>query len=140
MWVREATFDRLPEIAGYAADIAKEYKYLLLYGELGAGKTTLTKNIVAALGIDEIVTSPTFSIHNTYRGDDLVVLHSDLYRLGNMTELEQTGFFELLESADVMIIEWANKFGVKDMLARYAEINIIIVDENTRRYEIGVKK
>ncbi|MDR2883738.1 MAG: tRNA (adenosine(37)-N6)-threonylcarbamoyltransferase complex ATPase subunit type 1 TsaE, partial [Deferribacteraceae bacterium] len=59
----------MQQVINEIALLAKDYKYILLNGDLGAGKTTFSKELVAKLGIDEIVTSPTFSIHNTYRGN-----------------------------------------------------------------------
>ena len=76
-----------------------------LSGELGAGKTTFTKGIALALGIEEPVTSPTFTIIKEYRGEKLYLYHMDMYRLsGDLTEL---GLDEYLGKKDgVSVIEW----------------------------------
>ena len=78
---------------------------VLLHGELGAGKTTFTKGIALALGVKEVVTSPTFTIVKEYEGSSLRLYHMDMYRLsGDITEL---GLEEYLGRKDgVSVIEW----------------------------------
>ncbi|MDR0454355.1 MAG: tRNA (adenosine(37)-N6)-threonylcarbamoyltransferase complex ATPase subunit type 1 TsaE [Deferribacteraceae bacterium] len=124
--------------AGEIWRVIKDKRYILLTGELGSGKTTLVRGITRLLGIPDIVSSPTFSIHNTYSAEGIRILHTDLYRLRSVTELEQTGFFELLEFSDYAFIEWADLFNIKDMLKKYAEVNIIKNGETARQYEVGV--
>lgn len=84
---------------------------IALQGDLGAGKTLITKGIAAGLGVDrpEYVTSPTFTIHNRYRGR-LPLDHLDFYRLGDETELEDLGLEEVLGGAGVCVIEWPDRF------------------------------
>lgn len=78
---------------------------LLLSGELGAGKTTLVKGIVAALGSDEVVTSPTFTLCRTY---DTVpaVAHVDCWRLGQLHDLADLALEEMLDEGSVALVEW----------------------------------
>ena len=78
---------------------------IALYGEPGAGKTVLTKGIARGLGIEELVTSPTFTILNVYEGR-AVLYHYDMYRIGDISELDEVGFFENL-GAGVTVVEWA---------------------------------
>lgn len=93
-----------------------------LNGDLGAGKTTLTKSIAKGLGIDDYVTSPTFTIVNEYYGKtDLY--HIDTYRLDDKIDLDYLGFDEYFYSDGVTIVEWAEK--IRDALPEeYMEINI----------------
>ncbi len=86
----------------------------LLIGDLGAGKTTLAKGIVAALGAAPAaeVSSPTFSLVHEY-GDDPKVYHLDLYRLDTVPELETLGFEDLWDEQAVVLIEWGEKFDVE---------------------------
>lgn len=93
-----------------------------LNGDLGAGKTTLTKSIAKGLGIDDYVTSPTFTIVNEYYGKtDLY--HIDTYRLDDMVDVDYLGFDEYFYSDGVTIVEWAEK--IRDALPEeYMEINI----------------
>ncbi|MDF1752232.1 MAG: tRNA (adenosine(37)-N6)-threonylcarbamoyltransferase complex ATPase subunit type 1 TsaE [Verrucomicrobiales bacterium] len=83
---------------------------LALVGDLGAGKTHLSKGIVAGLNSRADVTSPTFSLVNEYRDGKLNVFHFDFYRLESVDELEQIGWEEYLEEDGVLIVEWADKF------------------------------
>jgi len=136
----EYIFDNLKEeeAAENIWPLIKNSRHILLTGELGSGKTALVRNIVFLLGVSDIVSSPTFSIHNSYSTGILKILHSDLYRLKSLIELEQTGFFELVESADYVFIEWADIFSIKEMLKWYAEINITKTGEDGRHYKIKV--
>lgn len=81
---------------------------ITLTGSLGAGKTTLTSALLRHLGVQEPVISPTFTYVNIYHlADGRTVYHFDLYRLKNMQEFEQAGFFEYLYQPDsLVVIEW----------------------------------
>lgn len=81
---------------------------LCLNGDLGAGKTTLTKSIGIGLGVEEYITSPTFALINQYSGR-MPVYHFDVYRLENAEELYDLGFDEYFYGNGVCIIEWADK-------------------------------
>lgn len=81
-----------------------------LSGELGAGKTQLSRGICRGAGVpDEEVSSPTFAIVATYRGR-LLVNHADLYRIGDEDELHATGFHDLVGRAGATLVEWADRF------------------------------
>ena len=80
---------------------------ICLIGDLGTGKTHLTKGIAKGLGIKEHVTSPTFTIVNEYTGR-LTLYHFDVYRVNDPDEIEAIGFDEYIFSDAVSIIEWAN--------------------------------
>jgi len=88
---------------------------LLLTGELGSGKTTLTKGIVAGLGAatEDDVTSPTFTLVHVY-GDgqqaSARVYHADLYRIKNFTDFETLGLEDVFDRPAVLILEWAERF------------------------------
>ena len=77
-----------------------------LEGPLGAGKTTLVKGIAEALGIDEPVTSPSFTLVCSYSGR---LHHVDLYRLEALAEIEDLGLAELMAADAVTVIEWGDK-------------------------------
>lgn len=78
---------------------------IALYGGLGAGKTALTRGIVTGLGMEDCVSSPTFSIVNEYVGK-ISVFHFDMYRIDNWDDLYSVGFFDYLYRG-VLIIEWS---------------------------------
>ena len=86
----------------------KKGDILCLNGDLGAGKTTLTKSIGIGLGVNEYITSPTFALINQYSGK-LPVYHFDVYRLENVEEIYVLGFDEYFYGNGVCIIEWADK-------------------------------
>ena len=83
---------------------------LVLTGDLGAGKTQLTKGIAAGMGIEDDVTSPTFNILMVYDGGELPLYHFDLYRLDDPDQLEDTGLYDLLDGDGVCVIEWGEQF------------------------------
>lgn len=88
--------------------LLKSGDIVCLNGDLGAGKTTMTKSIGIGLDIEEYITSPTFTLINMYRGR-MVVYHFDVYRLENVDELYDLGFDEYFYGDGVCIIEWAEK-------------------------------
>ena len=80
---------------------------VLFFGTLGAGKTTLIKRLIAALGSEEIVTSPTFNYINLYQGDNVKIQHFDLYRLNSWEEVESLGLHEQMGAENsISLIEW----------------------------------
>ena len=83
---------------------------LVLTGDLGAGKTQLTKGIAAALGVDDDVTSPTFNILMVYDGAKMPLYHFDLYRLDDADQLEDIGLYEMLDGDGACVIEWGEQF------------------------------
>ena len=97
----------LAELAGQKI---KEGTVICLEGALGAGKTLFAQNIARTLGAAGEVTSPTFSLMNIYEGI-CPIIHFDLYRLEDVSELEDIGFYEYTDEPDgVVIIEWSDKF------------------------------
>ena len=82
---------------------------VLISGEMGVGKTTLIKEVLLSMKVVENVSSPTFSIINEYiTGQNKIVYHMDLYRIKNISEIEDIGLFEYLESGNLCIIEWGD--------------------------------
>lgn len=80
---------------------------ICLIGDLGAGKTTMTQSLAKAIGVDDYITSPTFTIVNEYEGD-MPLYHFDVYRIGSSEEMYDIGYDEYINSDGVCIIEWAN--------------------------------
>lgn len=96
---------------------------LCLNGDLGAGKTTLTKSIAKALKIDEDITSPTFTIVNEYTEGSIPLYHFDVYRIGEADEMYDIGFDEYINSDGICIIEWSSI--IRDILPKERlEINL----------------
>lgn len=109
---------------------------ILLSGELGAGKTTLTKGIVSGLGAgrEEDVTSPTFTLVHSYRGQ-VQVFHVDLYRVGDSHDLETLGLEDILAEPAVVIVEWPEKLDLRPDWP-VVRIHLGHVDDNSRRMEV----
>lgn len=80
-----------------------------LVGDLGTGKTTLTKAIAEGLGVRERVTSPTFTIVQEYRSGRIPLYHFDVYRLDSGAELQADGADEYFDAGGVCVIEWADR-------------------------------
>jgi tRNA threonylcarbamoyladenosine biosynthesis protein TsaE len=95
----EAFGKKLGELLGPGSVVA-------LFGEMGVGKTALTRGIAAGLGIPEGVSSPTFALVHQYDGR-FPVYHFDMYRVETWDDLYSTGFFDYLDSGGVIIIEWS---------------------------------
>ncbi len=90
--------------------LLREGDVLVLTGDLGAGKTQLTKGIAAGMGVTADVTSPTFTIEMVYHGREMDLDHFDLYRLDRAEQLEDTGLFDVLGADGVCVIEWGEQF------------------------------
>ncbi|MDD4291602.1 MAG: tRNA (adenosine(37)-N6)-threonylcarbamoyltransferase complex ATPase subunit type 1 TsaE [Clostridia bacterium] len=78
---------------------------VLLGGELGAGKTVFTKGIAEGLGVCDLITSPTFALHNSYSGN-LILNHFDFYRITDESELYAVGLEEYFFGGSVCVVEW----------------------------------
>ena len=80
---------------------------IALVGDLGVGKTVFTKGIAKGLGITDNVTSPTFTILESYYDGRMPLHHFDVYRIGDVEEMEEVGFDDCVYSEGITIIEWA---------------------------------
>lgn len=107
-------------------------KIILLNGEMGAGKTTLTKEICKQLRVESHISSPTFSLVNEYETNtNEIIYHFDFYRIENEEEAYHIGFDEYMDSGNWCLIEWP--INVKNLLPLNAtSITIEIIDEDTR--------
>ncbi len=106
---------------------------ILLYGEMGCGKTVLTKGIAAGLKIREEILSPTFTIMNEYKSGRLKLYHFDAYRLVNASQAEETGLSDYIGLDDaVTVIEWPDV--LMPILKNYncKTIRLEYLDENSR--------
>ncbi len=109
--------------SGFAAELTGG-DVVCLYGELGTGKTAFTKGIAKALGVDDCITSPTFTIVNEYEGR-LPLYHFDVYRIASSDEMYEIGFDEYIYSDGVSVIEWSEL--IEDILPE-------------RRYNVRISK
>jgi tRNA threonylcarbamoyladenosine biosynthesis protein TsaE len=112
-------------------------KFVVLRGDLGAGKTTLVKGIAAAFDAasEEDVTSPTFTLIHEYRGPQAILYHIDLYRIDTPRELDTLALDDLRSENSILLIEWGEKFPrlVRD---RDVEISLERKGESGRRIRV----
>ncbi len=115
-------------------------RLVLLRGDLGAGKTTMVKGIVAAwkAAAREEVTSPTFTLVHEYRAGDLRVYHIDLYRVDTVRELETLGLDDFMDANSILLIEWGEKF---ERFRRECDLEIFIerISDQERKVTITSK-
>lgn len=106
---------------------AQPHDLLLLTGDLGAGKTTMTKGIARSLGIRRPVKSPTFTIVREYREGTMPLFHMDMYRLedGDLSSIDMPGY---LAEQGLVVIEWP-QFIIDDLPKDYLELKIKRVDD-----------
>lgn len=81
---------------------------IALIGDLGTGKTALTKSIAEGLGIEDVITSPTFNIVKEYDTGRLPLYHFDVYRIGDIDEMYELGYEEYFYGQGVSVVEWAD--------------------------------
>lgn len=114
---------------------ASKAKVFALVGELGAGKTTFSKELLHQLGVIQHIQSPTFSIINSYDisfGAFKKVFHVDVYRIEDLKELEVLHFTDMFENPEnIVVLEWADK--VKDLIPQDAEWIYFEHDTNETR-------
>lgn len=102
----------LPKVAEKLYAAIGDKKVWLLQGDMAAGKTTFTKSLCDYLGVQDSVSSPTFSLVNHYiseKGKN--IYHFDFYRLDEPEEALDIGFYDYIENGDLSIIEWPEKLG-----------------------------
>ena len=110
--VKKITIKNEKDTRAFGEQLAHDLKagdVLALMGDLGTGKTTLTKYIARELGIMEAITSPTFTIINEYYGGSLPLYHFDVYRLNGIDEMLDLGYEEYFFGEGLCIVEWAEK-------------------------------
>ena len=127
--VLEATINELPKVAEQVLNSLGDKKVVVFRGDLGAGKTTLIKNICNLLQLKDEISSPTFSIVNEYLGfDGDIVYHFDFYRLKEEEEALDLGCDDYFYSGNLCLIEWPER--VENLLPENrVEVEIEIVGE-----------
>ncbi len=132
-------------IAAIVAASARGGDIVLLAGDLGAGKTAFAQGFGAALGIDEPVTSPTFTLVRTYpvpsgHGEVRSFLHADVYRLDHLNEIVDLGLGQLVEDGGVALVEWGDL--AAPVLGDDALLVRLVADEDddqVRRLVVGAE-
>jgi len=112
--------------------LLKEGDVIALSGELGSGKTCMTKGLAVGLGVpeDEVVTSPSFTYMNEYEGRE-TLYHMDVYRLAHLSEFLGIGLDEYLGHDGVAVLEWADRW--PEILPEHTlNVAFVILGEDTR--------
>ena len=94
----------------FAAEL-KPGDVVCLEGDLGAGKTTFTQGLAAALGVEGRVTSPTFCLVQEHRGNGVFLVHMDLYRLHGEEDVVAIGWEDYLADGAILVVEWPERAG-----------------------------
>ncbi len=101
---------------------AKPQDFYTLIGDLGVGKTVFTQGIAAGLGIKEPVNSPTFTVVQVYEGGRMPFYHFDVYRIGDIEEMEEIGYEDYFYGDGLSMVEWGNY--IKELLPERRDILI----------------
>jgi tRNA threonylcarbamoyladenosine biosynthesis protein TsaE len=126
------TMDVLNHVAHDIIKHLTDSKIILFYGEMGAGKTTLIKEICRQLGVTDTMSSPTFSIVNQYHtSDNKIIYHFDLYRIKNTEECLDLGMEEYLFSGNYCFIEWP-EVALPLLPEKHYSLSIKTEKDNTR--------
>ena len=124
------------ETWGLARQFAQELKpgdVVCLEGDLGAGKTTFTQGLAAALGVDGRVTSPTFCLVQEHRSGSTLLVHMDLYRLHDEDDVLAIGWEDYLSEGAILVVEWPERAGsLIPPTAKHIVFTHLDGDENRR--------
>lgn len=132
------SLDELPAITSQLLHIGKDIPVWLFRGQMGAGKTTVIKDLCRHLGVESPVQSPTFSIVNEYEHEDGLVYHFDFYRIKDETEALDLGVEEYFDSGDFCFVEWP------DLISslwpeEYLLLDFQVDESGTRTVEVSRK-
>ena len=116
--------DATKQLAATLAPLLRAGDVILLSGDLGAGKTQFVQGVAAKLGVTGAVTSPTLPLY-----------HFDLYRLESPDELEDIGYFEILDGPGASFVEWGDKFP-DELPYEYLEVDITVNEDETRTFRM----
>jgi tRNA threonylcarbamoyladenosine biosynthesis protein TsaE len=124
------------ELATALAALVQPRDTILLAGDLGAGKTTFTQGFGRALGIDEPITSPTFTLLRHYPDANPPLLHADVYRIEHLQEVIDLGLSELVDEGAVALVEWGD-VAASVLAPDFLEIRIEFgVDDEERHFRL----
>ncbi|CAM4166079.1 tRNA (adenosine(37)-N6)-threonylcarbamoyltransferase complex ATPase subunit type 1 TsaE [Treponema peruense] len=115
--------------------LLKSGDVIAMTGTLAAGKTTITKGIAKALGITDVVTSPTFCLISEYEGTKMPLYHMDVYRLDGPEDFINLGVEDMLDGDGVCIVEWSAKVS-SELPKRTIKIEITPLEDGSRQIKI----
>ncbi|MDD6401096.1 MAG: tRNA (adenosine(37)-N6)-threonylcarbamoyltransferase complex ATPase subunit type 1 TsaE [Lachnospiraceae bacterium] len=108
---------------------AKPGEVFCLHGDLGTGKTVFSQGFGAGLDIEEPISSPTFTILKEYHDGRLPFYHFDVYRIGSEDEMDEIGYYDIIDGDGVCLIEWAEL--IKDILPR--KYTTVTIEKDTEK-------
>lgn len=125
----------LPKVASAIIGLFNQYKLIAFYGQMGAGKTTLIKQICKQLGVDQEVSSPTFALVNEYTTTNKSTLfHFDFYRINNINEVYDIGYEDYFYSGNVCLMEWPEN--IEELLVDDEFVKVIITRDDEQHRTI----
>ena len=127
MEIKIQNIDTIRESAREFIQNIGEHKVFAFYGKMGAGKTTFVKAICEELGVEDVITSPTFAIVNEYEAHDQSIFHFDFYRIKRLEEVYDMGYEDYFYSGSLCFIEWPEL--IEDLLPEDAVK--VTITENT---------
>jgi len=120
-------------VAAALAPFLQPGDVILLDGDLGAGKTTFTQGLARALGVNEVVTSPTFTLMRSYRtSEGFELLHVDVYRLERLSDVADLALPEFLDDGAVAVIEWGQK-AAPALPPDHLQVRFALTDDDAER-------
>ena len=127
----EYTLEEIDRVAKQLID-SFTHSIVAMSGQMGSGKTTLVQAIVSQLGSDENVSSPTFGLVHEYNIPNGKLIHMDLYRLEQQSELEQLGFDDYISTGNLCLIEWP-ELAAKHIQGGCHKLNIEWINDHKRK-------
>ncbi|MCB9033868.1 MAG: tRNA (adenosine(37)-N6)-threonylcarbamoyltransferase complex ATPase subunit type 1 TsaE [Chitinophagales bacterium] len=128
--------DELEPVARYIVERLQDFSTVCLFGEMGAGKTTLVQTIATILNIREQVSSPTYALVNLYQSSIGDIAHLDLFRLNSVEEAEEIGLEDYLYN-NICFVEWSDDFA--DLMPN-KRLNVYISKLNQQSRQIEVEE
>ena len=131
MEIKIQDIEHIREAARKFIEHIGDHRVFAFYGHMGAGKTTFIKAICEALGVDDVITSPTFAIINEYSGKDDTIYHFDFYRIKKLEEVYDMGYEDYFYSGALCFIEWPEL--IEEVLPEDAvKVQILEKEDGTR--------
>ncbi|WP_246834056.1 tRNA (adenosine(37)-N6)-threonylcarbamoyltransferase complex ATPase subunit type 1 TsaE [Pedobacter sp. G11] len=126
----------LPQVASELLEFASKERIFIFEGEMGAGKTTFIKSFCKTLGIEDVVSSPTYSIVNEYESQNGPVFHFDFYRIKDIQEAYDLGYEEYFYGGGICLIEWPER--VAELLPdHFVKVEIFVSEGNERIFSLS---
>ncbi len=125
----------LPAVATAIIELSQMHKLVAFYGQMGAGKTTLIKQICAQLGVMQEVSSPTFALVNEYETNNKqIVYHFDFYRIKNLEEVYDIGYEDYFYSNNLCLMEWPEN--IEALLQNENVLKVLIKSTEANNREV----